>query len=314
MFSSLLICLFLLFPLYTLSRIYCDIQTPLDSTVSLNYCYDRYRSTGLKKGDYCLIRPERVRPTQVFVGKVEMECTKSLFESYTSDQLRVNLMENNVPTVIGPKAEFYITDHHHFAVALFQAFLDFQRPVIHRVLYACIQEDYSQYNKSSFWKIMKERQFVFLEDERGNSITTDDLPVTLKLMADNPFRTLASWLRKGFVYIKCGSKKTKHALQCKNSTAPFFLECIWADYIRKFIPLTYYPSWPDSPLDDFIYRASLQLQVEALVGVMNSSMSLALSTDAINLPGFNFQRDILTPTMVKIDNHGCPPGADDDSL
>jgi hypothetical protein len=261
----------------------------------------------LAPGDYCLIRPERVRPTQVFVGKVEMECTKREMESKNSSDLRDYIIDNFVPAVIGPHAEFYITDHHHFAVALFQAFLEFNRPALHRVLYACIQADYSKMNSSSFWKQMKIQRFVFLEDERGKNISTSDLPPTLKLMADNPFRTIASWLRKSNAYVKCGTKKTRKLSQCQNSPAPFFLECFWGNFVRKAYPLTDYAAWPDviPPLEDFIYRASLQLQVEAMLSVFTKAIDLALSPEANSLPGFNVERDKMVPSAVDIDNRGC---------
>jgi len=216
--------------------------------------------------------------------------------------------------LLAQKKEFYITDHHHFAVALFQAFLNFERPVLHRVLYACIQADYSDLNKTSFWHKMINQKFVFLEDERGNNITTADIPVTLKLMADNPFRTLASWLRKSYAFIKCGSKKTKHLSQCDKIQTPFFIECVWADFIRRKYPLTDFPAWPDviPPLDDFIYRASLQLQVDALLTVLDGAIELALSPSANFLPGYNVERDKVPPTKVIIDNHGCPTNNDEE--
>jgi hypothetical protein len=261
----------------------------------------------IKPGDYCLIRPERVRPTQVFVGKVEMECTKSEIQTKSGDDLKALVMDNFVPAVIGPGAEFYITDHHHFAVAMFQAFLDFKRPALHRVLYACIQADYSSYNASTFWRQMMNQKFVFLEDEYGNNITAESLPITLKLMADNPYRTFASWLRQSNAFIKCGGKKTSHLEQCKNQPAPFFIECYWGDFIRKTYPLTNYPAWPDviPPLDDFIYRASLQLQAEALYSIYNDSLHLALSNAASGLPGYNVQRDKMPIVKIALDGHGC---------
>jgi len=307
--------IFVLYPFFTSSLLFnCNIKKELDPTELINYCSARYAARQLQPGDYCLIRPERVLPTQVFVGKVEMECTKALLESYNSSELRQSLIDNFVPVIIGPKAEFYIVDHHHFAVALFQAFLDFQRPVLHRVLYACIQADYSNLNKTSFWWKMINQKFVFLEDERGHNITTADLPATLKLMADNPYRTLSSWLRKSFAFVKCGTKKTKHLTLCQNYTTPFFIECIWADYIRKYFPLKDFPAWPDviPPLDDFIYRASLQLQTDALLTILDDTITLALSPGASFLPGYNIERDILPPKKVKIDSHGCPSHVDDD--
>jgi len=189
----------------------CDIKE-LDPNDPLNYCSELYEMKQLKAGDYCLVRPERVKPTQTFVGKVEMECTKSEIEKKNSSNLRTLLVDNFVPAVLGPNAELYITDHHHFAVALFQSFLDFKRPSIHRVLYACIQADYSMMNVSSFWRQMQIQRFVFLEDEYGNNITWQQLPESLKLIADNPYRTLSSWLRQSHAYIKCGQKKNRKVI------------------------------------------------------------------------------------------------------
>jgi len=236
-----------------------------------------------------------------------MECAKREIEKKNSSNLRAHLVDNFVPGVIGPNSEIYITDHHHFAVALFQAFLDFHRPAIHRVLYACIQADYSTMNFTSFWRQMQIQRFVFLEDERGNNITSAQLPESLKLMADNPYRTLASWLRKSNAYIKCGSKKTAKLAQCKGTPAPFFIECYWGDFLRKQFPLSNYPAWPDviPPLEDFIYRASLQLQTEALVSVLGDAINFALTPQASFLPGFNIERDKMPPTPVVIDRFGC---------
>jgi len=204
------------------STIHCKNMVQLDPLDTWSYCSELSAANRLTPGEYCLVRPERVRPTQVFIGKVEMECTKRSIEKKNSSELKTFLIENFVPAVIGPDAEIYIIDHHHFAVALFQSFLDFKRPTIHRVLYACIQADYSNMSQQDFWKTMEHNRFVFLEDERGNTITVEQLPDTLKLMADNPYRTLASWLRKSNAYVKCGTKRTTDLPQCLGQTAPFF--------------------------------------------------------------------------------------------
>lgn len=90
--------------------------------------------------------------------------------------LQDELINENVPIVVGPKGELFIVDHHHFASALFQSFLDFKRPSIHSVLYACIQDDFSNMTKAEFWKTMKEENYVYLKDQRGNNITEDQLP------------------------------------------------------------------------------------------------------------------------------------------
>jgi len=236
-----------------------------------------------------------------------MECTKRDIESKNASSLRSFLIENQVPTIVGPGPDFFITDHHHLAVALFQAFLDFKRPSIHRLLYACVQADYSMMSMSEFWKTMIYQTFVFLEDERGRNITVDAIPDTLKLMADNPYRTFASWLRKSNAFIKCGTKQGNKIPQCKGKTAPFFLECYWADYMRNRFPIDDYPTQPDEypRIKDFIYRASLQLQTEALLSVFDEAMEFAIGRESHWMPGYNSVRDILPLDPVHIDASGC---------
>jgi len=299
---------FLLLSIAHSALIYCKIDDELDPHEASNYCSSRYIKNDLKPGDYCLLRPERVRPTQVFVGKVEMECTKSEIESLNSSSLHSFIIENQVPTIIGPGPDFFITDHHHFAVAMFQAFLDFKRPTIHRVMYACIQADYSTMSMTNFWSTMKSQKFVFLEDERGNNITVDTIPDTLKLMADNPYRTFASWLRNSNAYVKCGTKQTRKLPQCKHQSAPFFLECYWADFMREKFPINDYPTQPDvyPRLKDFIYRASLQLQTEALMSVLDEALQYAVARESEGMPGFNSVQDLLPLQPVELNASGCP--------
>lgn len=90
-----------------------------------------------------------------------MDCFKSELESLSSSgtpslpcftyaalDLVDSLMSNNLPVVVGPKGNLYLTDHHHFALALYESFLDFKRPMIHKVLYVCVQV-----SCSLWWKI-----------------------------------------------------------------------------------------------------------------------------------------------------------------
>ena len=73
----------------------------------------------------------------------------------------------------------------------------------------------------------------FLRDEYGRNITVAELPDSIKHLRDNPYRTLASWIRRSNGYVKCGTKHTKNLPQCINTTAPFFLECFWAELLQK---------------------------------------------------------------------------------
>ena len=294
------------------SRIVCNISK-LDPDDELNYCHTRYRNNNLERGDYCLLRPELVRPTQIFIGRVEMECTKLSIESKDSNDLRELIMDHQIPTIIGPDKKsntdvgFYITDHHHFALALFEAFLDFKRPHIHRLLYACIQENYDNMTEKNFWRMMKDEQLVFLEDEYGNQIDIDAIPKNLKSMTDNPYRTFASWLRKSYAFIKCGTKNTGGLPQCMNQTAQFFIECYWADHIRKKFPFDNFKIPPDNytVVDDFIYNVALQLQSQALQSILRDGITYAISDASRSMPGYNQDIDKLPPKMVDLDKYGC---------
>jgi len=281
----------------------------LDTEDPNNYCSTQYaESKRLAAGTWCLIRPERVKPTQVYIGKVEMECTKAKIEGKSSSGLKNLLYDNEVPTVVGPNGTFYITDHHHFATALFQAFLDFKRPMIHRVLYACIQADYSTQTQPRFWQTMVQQNLVFLQNEYGMNVSVDSLPKNLKGMVDNPYRTLSTWLRSSHAFIKCGQKQTIPLPQCKNQVAAiFYLECFWAKFIHAKFPLNNYPEYPviEPPLEDWVYSSNLQSQVEALQSIYVDAIKYAGSPAAHSMPGFNLSPDILPPTPLQISPTGC---------
>jgi hypothetical protein len=78
-----------------------------------------------------------------------------------------------------PEGRLYLTDHHHYAVALYESFLDFKRPMIHKVLYVCVQEDFHEMETTEFWTTMEQNNLVLLRDEFGNNITASQLPLSL---------------------------------------------------------------------------------------------------------------------------------------
>jgi hypothetical protein len=77
--------------------------------------------------------------------------------------------------VMGPGGKLYIVDHHHYAHSLFKASLtygspallladwitiSFNRPLIHRTLYVCVQLDYSYKNVTDFWETMSAQSYA----------------------------------------------------------------------------------------------------------------------------------------------------------
>jgi len=190
-----------------------------------------------KIGDLCTINVRELHPTQFAVGMDEVWCRKKDLESMDQNELNDYLANSKrrVPIVRGLDNTFYLTDHHHLAVALYNARL--KNP--NQQLYAVLKEDFSNSkNPQEFWHKMRQHQpnpYVWLKDNTGISQPPTELPTQLQSMTDDPMRTLSAWVRDSCGYIKCD--KHKCARNYKEVTcAPestYFLELYWADYLRK---------------------------------------------------------------------------------
>jgi hypothetical protein len=63
-----------------------------------------------------------------------------------------------------------------------------------------------------------------------------DLPISVKSLKDDPFRTLALYIRQSYGIVKCGGKATNKIFpQCKGGAvqARPFIEFRWANEFRK---------------------------------------------------------------------------------
>jgi len=49
----------------------------------------------------------------------------------------------------------YITDHHHLSIALLHAFLPYDVPMTHRLLFMCVSFDMSHLSEDAFWETLK---------------------------------------------------------------------------------------------------------------------------------------------------------------
>ncbi|EKX40747.1 hypothetical protein GUITHDRAFT_164608 [Guillardia theta CCMP2712] len=254
----------------------------LDGSDPLDYCKAQFMMGHPPKiGTVCLARPQDAFPTQAAYGEVDAGCVQREIEALAGEKdgsLRTYLMSNTVPTVIGPSGKLYITDHHHLSRALLQSFLPYDKPYIHRLLYLCINEDLSKYDEQGFWDEMQSRQLVWLYDNEGNNITVHDLPQSVKYLKDDPYRTLAMYVRQSYGFIKCGSKSANSKFpQCEggNVTAKPYIEFKWAKLYRAQFPL------PD------IYDQSDQAQVIQLQSVLGQAITISLDPRNAGQEGFN---------------------------
>ncbi len=59
-----------------------------------------------------------LRPTQITVGIREVEAKRKAWRAKTDGQGAEFLGQHMVPAILGPKSRYYVTDHHHLALAL----------------------------------------------------------------------------------------------------------------------------------------------------------------------------------------------------
>ncbi|KNC84330.1 hypothetical protein SARC_03454 [Sphaeroforma arctica JP610] len=190
--------------------------------------------------------------------------------------------------------------------ALHQANLDFKNNMLHRTMYACIQDDYSNMTQTNFWKKMYTTGNAYPFDEFGRRVEGQKIPPGLKQLKDDPYRTLSRYVRTSHGYVKCGGKKTKHLEQCATD-APFFIEFLWANFLRDRLPLIEDPSTPviRPPSEHFIYEASFQAQVTGLGSILEQAVDVAMSDVAKDMPGYNLSPDIWKKAIAEIDKIGC---------
>jgi hypothetical protein len=150
----------------------------------------------------CRIDVKALHPTQSAVGMLAAACksAKVSEKAAAGDLERFLLADNHwVPVVRGPGGIFYLTDHHHLGVAVWNAAIEDQD----KQVYAYLLDDWSRLSEKAFWKKMQESHRVWLKDPAGRAIEPDDLPGEIGKLQDDPLRTLSAWVRENCGYVKC---------------------------------------------------------------------------------------------------------------
>lgn len=152
----------------------------------------------------------QLRPTQMTVGfrvvKSKREKWKALDDSARAEFLGRQM----IPVVKGPKGRSYVVDHHHLARAL-------QEEDVKDVLTIAVA-DFSHLKEEAFWIVLDNQSLCHTYDTEGERQAFSEMPKRLSKLKDDPFRSLASDIRKQGGYAK----------------APIpFLEFLWADFLRR---------------------------------------------------------------------------------
>jgi hypothetical protein len=113
--------------------------------------------------------------------------------------------------VIGPDGDPYIIDRHHLACIM-------QRTQKSSTIYATVEANFNTMNVDEFWKEMIARKWAYLYDNKGNGpLDPRELPMSMKDLKDDPFRSLAWAVREQGGY--------------QQSVDPF-AEFQWANFFR----------------------------------------------------------------------------------
>jgi hypothetical protein len=161
---------------------------------------------------------DELRPTQITVGMIEVDEKLREIVQLMQDRphhLEKYIIGHAIPAVAGLDGRYFIVDHHHLGRALSEAGVTsgpFQ-----------VIGDLSALDQEKFWPEMERRNWVHPYDEHGCRQDFSQLPLGLKDLRDDPYRSLA-----GFVRMAGGYQKTP---------APF-AEFLWADYFRTRIAAT----------------------------------------------------------------------------
>ncbi|MFA5900789.1 MAG: ParB-like protein [Hyphomicrobium sp.] len=158
-----------------------------------------------------------IRPTQMAVGMRAVEAKRQKLQRHTASarKLRRFLERRPVPAVLGPGEDYYIIDHHHLSLALWQCEVD---EVFVRVI-----GDLSDMPKRAFLRVMGALGWLHAFDAHGRRTCPTRLPATLDQLGADRFRDLAWSVRQ-----KGGYEKTHIP----------FSEFAWANFFRERISLS----------------------------------------------------------------------------
>lgn len=167
------------------------------------------------RGQEIAVAPSEVAPTQAVIGYRWALTKVERFSRMSKRELDETLKDDPAPAVLGPDGRFYILDNHHEFFALIE--LGVSRAYIRVV------EDYSKRSFADFYRLMLEKNWLYLGDDKGDlSYTPESMPKYVAQLGDDVYRSIAGFVRK-----MGGFKKDKSPHS----------EFRWAARFRKIITL-----------------------------------------------------------------------------
>jgi len=192
----------------------------------------------------CFLAISELRPTQMTIGYsvVRRKREKWRGEADKTESLK----RRPVPVVLGPGRQWWIIDRHHLVRALHEEGIS--------SVPADVVEDLSGLRISAFASAMEAQSWLHPFDGSGRRSSLAGMPVHVRDLTDDPFRSLASEMRRRGGYLK---DPTPHS------------EFKWADFLRTRFD-----------------AAELAVQFDS---VMSEALKLARGPAAEHLPGWRGQ-------------------------
>ncbi len=214
-------------------------------------------------------------PTQFAAGRAEvLYKARRMAKKFEDDPKKLHdyLLMHPVPVVKRGK-QFFLTDHHHMVLALYEALNDKVGDDLS--VYVRVMFDGSSLNTTHFWKTMFEHKYVYLfSDNGGGPHTPESLPKHIKDLGFDSYRSLAWLVRDRHGYFK-------------NDAA--FSEFKWANFFRTRILFSQDILSGKSSFDDFAFKVSksgkLKLTDEG-EDIVDEALFLATGPEAAGLPGY----------------------------
>ena len=202
----------------------------------------------------CTCDLTKLRPLQGAVGMKQVE------NRIADDPKlgRQKLEEDPTKVVAGVGGQLFIIDHHHAAEAWLGAKTEWGANALCKIVNSEKGLPAEFKTEDEFWTALKAARLVRLKNASGVDVDASQLPKTLEAMADDPYRSLAWFVRQkgGF---------------CK--TAREFAEFAWADWLRSKSPTFEIQNLPSDPNEK---NATVDEAVE-----------MAHSSEAESLPGYS---------------------------
>jgi hypothetical protein len=144
------------------------------------------------------------------IGNIEVRRKAEKIHEMGKTEQNEYLHENPVPVVLAAKNTPFLIDHHHMVRACWEAGI---REVVIEV-----KADLSHLKSGEFWEVMKKSHWLHLFDQFGKGpYEPAQLPIDIRCMADDPYRSLAWAVRREGGFDKCDTP---------------FAEFHWADFFR----------------------------------------------------------------------------------